>query len=83
MDSFLTSCSVESGLVHGIGADEESDTEDVVKDDYNNSGMVTENRFSLPFLLKSLSTRAEHLPFWQWLLAQFLLCFLSQNPENM
>ena len=48
MDSFLTSCSVESGLVHGIGADEESDTEDVVKDDYNNPGMVTENRFSLP-----------------------------------
>ena len=50
MDSFLTSCSVESGLVHGIGADEESDTEDaVIKDDYNNSGMVNENenRFSL------------------------------------
>ena len=53
MDSFLTSCSVESGLVHGIGADEESDTEDVViKDDYNNSGMVTENRFSLVIFYK-------------------------------
>jgi len=36
VDSFLTSCSVESGLVHGIGANEESDTEDAAKDDYNN-----------------------------------------------
>ena len=66
MDSFLTSCSVESGLVHGIGADEESDTEDVVKDDYNNNnpGMVTENRFSwllAQFLFRFLSQNPENM----------------------
>ena len=54
MDSFLTSCSVESGLVHGIGADEESDTEDAAKDDYNNPGRVTEVFFA--YLLKTMST---------------------------
>ena len=62
MDSFLTSCSVESGLVHGIGADEESGSKDLVKDDYNNSGMVTGSGNSFFSCLKTLSANMDGHP---------------------